>query len=134
MSLLAKSCLCPGLITVISNLITSSGDPPDPETLPFNWLHQYWTGQGFEIYKTNLPVYFRDKTFSHSVLLIYREFEAVLFGIELITNGNSRIYLNPGNMRLPDVADTKIMGYIISQDKSVADDITLYKMDEDDGK
>ena len=39
MSLLAKSCLCPGLITVISNLITSSGDPPDPETLPHAWLH-----------------------------------------------------------------------------------------------
>lgn len=29
MSLLAKSCLCPGLIAFISNLITSSGNPPN---------------------------------------------------------------------------------------------------------
>jgi hypothetical protein len=42
MSLLAKSCLCPGLITVISNLITSSGDPPHINELPYQWLHQYW--------------------------------------------------------------------------------------------
>lgn len=84
MSLLAKSCLCPGLITVISNLITSSGDPPESDSLPFKWLHEYWTGQGFEIYKAQLPNFFRDKTFSSTVLTIYRKFDAVLFGIELI--------------------------------------------------
>ena len=28
-SLMAKSCLCPGLITLISNIIQSSGDPSD---------------------------------------------------------------------------------------------------------
>ena len=130
MSLLAKSCLCPGLITVISNLITSSGDPPDPEALPYNWLHLYWTGQGFEIYKTQLHNFFRGKTFANSVLLIYKKFEAVLFGIELITDQNSRIFLNPGDMQLPLHPNTKIMGYIISQDRSVADDIAVYKVDE----
>lgn len=42
MSLLAKACLCPGLIGIISNLITSSGNPP-PD-LTSRWLKQYWNG------------------------------------------------------------------------------------------
>jgi hypothetical protein len=29
MTLLSKSCICPGLITFMSNLIRSSGEPPD---------------------------------------------------------------------------------------------------------
>ena len=64
MSMLAKSCLCPGLITVICNLITSSGEPPEKEELQAEWLYEYWKGQGFEIYKTQLPVYFHKKHFS----------------------------------------------------------------------
>ena len=28
-SLMAKSCLCPGLVTLISNIIQSSGEPND---------------------------------------------------------------------------------------------------------
>jgi hypothetical protein len=86
MSLLAKSCLCPGLITVISNLISSSGEPPLQEHLPYEWLYQYWQGQGFEIYKTQLPNYFRGKTFCHTVLVIYKKFEAVLFGLEIMAD------------------------------------------------
>lgn len=43
MSLLAKSCLCPGLITVISNLITSSEEPNKKE-IEYEWLEDYWHG------------------------------------------------------------------------------------------
>jgi hypothetical protein len=61
------------------------------------------------------------------VLVIYKKFEAVLFGLELVSDDNERIFLNPGEMMLPLSHDIRIMGYIISQDKGVADDIASYK-------
>ena len=42
LSLLAKSCLCPGLVAMISNLITSSGEPK--ADLESKWLEEYWKG------------------------------------------------------------------------------------------
>ena len=126
MSLLAKSCLCPGLITVICNLITSSGEPPEKEELQADWLYEYWKGQGFEIYKTQLPVYFYKKPFSQVVMTIYRKFGAILFGIEIVEGEDSQIFLNPGNFIIPDNLD-KVLGYIISPDKGVADEISNYK-------
>ena len=36
LSLLAKSCLCPGLVALISNLITSAGEMPDKKILEFD--------------------------------------------------------------------------------------------------
>ena len=46
LSLLAKSCLCPGLVSVISNLITSSGEPPKRSELEnCEWLEEYWKGK-----------------------------------------------------------------------------------------
>ena len=52
MSLLAKSCLCPGLVALVNNLITSSGDAPKKGEVEFEWLEEYMNGKGFEIYKT----------------------------------------------------------------------------------
>lgn len=56
LSLLAKSCLCPGLIALVTNLIKSSADPIekviDKQNDPnFVWLWDYWNGKKFEIYR-----------------------------------------------------------------------------------
>lgn len=59
--------------------------------------------------------------------MIYKKFEAVLFGLEMVSEDNERIFLNPGEMILPTSIDIRIMGYIISQDKGVADEIANYK-------
>jgi hypothetical protein len=48
------------------------------------------------------------------VLIIYKKFEAVLFGIEIISDDQERIFLNPGELKLPENNEEKIMGYIIS--------------------
>jgi hypothetical protein len=74
-----------------------------------------------------LPNFFRGKTFTQAVLVIYKKFEAVLFGLEMVSEDSERIYLNPGDMMLPVSHDIRIMGYIISQDKGVADEIASYK-------
>ena len=56
LSLLAKSCLCPGLVVLITNLIKSSADPkPEVEEKKedpnFEWLYNYWNGKKYEIYR-----------------------------------------------------------------------------------
>jgi len=58
-SLMAKSCLCPGLVTLITNIIQSSGDPPDElmekDQSNWGWLTEYWQGKTFEIYREEIP-------------------------------------------------------------------------------
>ena len=53
MNLLAKSCFSPGIISMLSNLITSAGDiaigNDDKE-----WMKEYTTGMGYEIYRADL--------------------------------------------------------------------------------
>ena len=50
MNLLAKSCFAPGLISLISNLIMSAGEP-DESQFSQPWLPEYAEGMGHEIYR-----------------------------------------------------------------------------------
>lgn len=53
LSLLAKSCLCPGLVALVTNLIKSSADPPPRKQMTardWDWLFNYWQGKKYEIY------------------------------------------------------------------------------------
>ena len=64
MNLLAKSCFAPGLITMVSNLITSAGECDEEEEQ--TWLQEYNVGKGHEIYRQqiNLLKYPDDLSFS----------------------------------------------------------------------
>jgi hypothetical protein len=130
LSLLAKSCLCPGLVALISNLITSSGEPPSKSELESDWLEEYWRGKQFEIYRTHFPPRYIGKTFSWVATNIYRNFRAILFAIEIHDRVPSRIIPNPGEYVITD--RSKVSGYIISEDKSVADEISNLKAGDDD--
>jgi len=73
LSLLAKSCLCPGLIVLITNLIKSSNNPPKEildsrEKKNWTWLHDYWQGKKYEIYRIEIPSTFQGKVFSEIAL------------------------------------------------------------------
>jgi len=69
LSLLAKSCLCPGLVVLATNLIKCSGDPPlsleqkidGKEKETWEWLFDYWTGKTYEIYRVELPPSYVDR-------------------------------------------------------------------------
>ncbi|KAE9006992.1 hypothetical protein PR001_g17078 [Phytophthora rubi] len=68
-SLLAKSCLCPGLVTLISNLFRSS-TLVNRETLT-SWEQEYAEGMALEVYATTLPSVFHGLTFSQACELLY---------------------------------------------------------------
>lgn len=53
-----------------------------------------------------------------------------MFGLELVMGGdNSKIFLNPKNLIIPN--NYKAIGYIIAQDKKVADEIQNFRDQEE---
>lgn len=83
MNLLAKSCFAPGLISLVSNLIASAG-----ETEPFDnseWLRQYITGKGHEIYRVEIDKkkYPDNLKFSQLAEISYTEYSAIVFALEI---------------------------------------------------
>ena len=83
LSLLAKSCLCPGFVALISNLISSSNDPPNKSELEYQWLEEYWKGKAYEIYQIKISQNFAGKSFSWVAEMIYNNFKAILFALEI---------------------------------------------------
>lgn len=57
MNLLAKSCFSPGVIALVGNLITTAGEQ-DTDMFEEEWIKQYMSGMGHEIYRTKLSKFF----------------------------------------------------------------------------
>jgi hypothetical protein len=133
LSLLAKSCLCPGLVVLITNLIKSSSEPADElakkkEDADYKWLYDYWTGKGFEIYRVPIPDSFQEKSFCDIASDVYKNKNLLLFALEIEVNGKAsgEILLNPGNYKLPKPLSRnkfryQYFGYIIADDKASAE-------------
>lgn len=125
LSLLAKSCICQGIISLMSNLITTSNLEYSDTMLDQNkWLEEYSKGKGYEIYQVKLEN-FRGEKFSDLVVKIYNEKGVILFGIniECKDESNNLVLLNPGDFILPYADDINVHGYLFAMDKSTADDI-----------
>lgn len=126
LALLAKSCLCPGLVVLITNLIKSSGEVNDDveerkEEPAFGWLYNYWKGKQFEIYRVSIPKSFAGHMFCDIVSNVYKDRGLLLFALEIVVNGKSGdILLNPGNYKLPKPFswhnEYQYFGYIIAPD------------------
>ena len=70
MNLISKSCFSPGIINLVSNLISSTGD----EELSGNdWLDQYAEGMGHEIYRIKLSHKMEGKTFGEVAAIVYAQ-------------------------------------------------------------
>ena len=84
LSLLAKSCLCPGIIALVSNLImTSNLENINAKLLYSNkWLEEYRKGKGYEIYKINME-FLRGYEFCEIAEIIYLEKSIILFGLDV---------------------------------------------------
>lgn len=137
LSLLAKSCLCPGLVVLITNLIKSSLNNKEIDSLldekkddpNYTWLWEYWEGKKYEIYRIQIPDCYADERFSEIANNVYKERSVLLFALEIVVNrrdnqGKQRnsgdILLNPGNYKLPKPfsGNTKYTyyGYFIADD------------------
>lgn len=131
MNLVAKSCFVPGIISMISNLITSAGDISSDD-FDEDWIKEYTLGMGHEIYRTDLSPRFQQKKFSEVAAIVYNEFNGIVFGLELDVGDQTIIRLNPGSYCIPDTKDNNIKVYLICEDKKVADQVSTYDMSADE--
>ena len=126
LSLLAKSCLCPGLVVLITNLIKSSHDPPKKlesyDSSNWRWLYDYWSGKKYEIYRIEIPPSFADQQFCTIANDVYKEEGLLLFALEIVVNDKQSgdILLNPGQYKLPKPHSSSnkytYYGYIMAAD------------------
>ena len=127
MNLVAKSCFVPGIISMISNLIISAGDVSDGD-FEEEWIKEYASGMGYEIYRTDLSFKFQGKKFSEVAAIVYNEFNGIVFGLELDVGDQTIIRLNPGSYTIPNTEENHIKVYLICEDKKVADQVATYEM------
>ena len=89
LQMLGKSCLCPGINTIIASLITSQKPSTDDieENIPvyFNWYQDYLEGLGNEIYCIKLKSeILHNLTFIDLVRLIYELIGFIVIGTDVI--------------------------------------------------
>lgn len=127
MNLLAKSCFAPGLIAMVSNLITSGGDI-DKEINPSEWFDEYADGMEMEIYAvpiTNTD-YPDNITFQKIAEVAYSEYGAIVFALEIRGTANTEfsqssiIRLNPNKFVFKDWSSYSYLLHMICDSKNVA--------------
>ena len=96
MNLLSKSCLTPGIISLISNLVISSGYRKLSQSNESEWLKEYTEGQQYEIYKYNgVRGELLFSNFEGIAQELYMKYHAILIALEIIYKGGNLIKLNP---------------------------------------
>lgn len=124
MNLLSKSCLLPGIIPLIANLVRSSGADEETDEI---WLNEYLDGSGQEIYRASLNERYKNNTFAQISKEIYKNYGAIAFALEFEIDGKTMITLNPGSFfvekSFEERKDILFYIYVICSDKEVADKI-----------
>lgn len=125
-SLLAKGCMCKGIITLISNLIiTNNFDESIEEQLgKLAWIEEYKNGKDYEIYKIPLD-YLRGYKFNVVVDKIYNEKKAIIFGLNIEDRETKKnlVLLSPMDFILPMNKNVNIYGYLLAKDQGEADEV-----------
>ena len=130
LSLLAKSCLCRGIIALISNLIITNNFEEGIEKQLGNskWIDEYKHGKDYEIYKIPLE-YLRGYKFSICAEKIYNEKKMILFGlnIESKSDNSNIVLLSPMDFIIPIKRDVNVFGYLLAKDQGDADEVTQWE-------
>ena len=96
MNLLSKSCLTPGIISLISNLVISSTAQNSFSKNEPEWLKEYTEGQQYEIYRYNcLEGDLLFYSFPELIQEIYNKFHGILIALEINYHGGTLVKLNP---------------------------------------
>ncbi len=117
LGLLAQSCICPGLSTLVANLFYTS-DFPKLRLLPTQsnaWQDLYIKGASNEIYPARFSRTFSGMTFHDAVLECYQKLGLVLIAIE--DSHTNKCYINPSPSAHPFLTiHSEMNGYFIGQD------------------
>ena len=107
MNLLSKSCMTPGIISLISNLCISRSIDKDFFKNESEWIREYSEGQQYEIIKIYIEDELLNYSFQKLALEIYTQFQSILIAFEVNYKGGTFIKLNPqGNSSLKEIIDS----------------------------
>ena len=124
LNLLSKSCMTPGIISLISNFVITSPYKLDFFKNEQEWLREYAEGQQYEIFKVFIEGNFLNYTFQRLALEIYIKFHSLLIALEIGYKNNSIIKLNPiSNETINDVIISSF-GFF-NRDKTNIDNIDI---------
>ena len=100
LNLLAKSCICPGFSTMVSNLVRSSN--LEASSSMDTWAQEYTLGCGKEIYRAKLSPFFSGKTFSEMANLVFSHLGVCVLAVEIMdAAGVQRAVLFPAKYMIP---------------------------------
>lgn len=126
LGLLAQSCLCPGLSTLIANLFYTS-DFPLFKILPEKnaWQDPYTKGASNEIYPATFSHTFYGMKFHEAARICYQRLGLILLAIEdPVTH---KCYINPSPIAHAKlVITTGMEGYFIGQDLKQVQQVSEY--------
>ena len=104
MGMVATSCFCPGISTMLNNMIISTGEVVG---LTSQWLAEYTTGYSQEVYTVDVAPGFAGWSFHEMVAEAYSLFGICIFAITLkadtATAQVSRTLINPANYTISGV-------------------------------
>ncbi|KAL4487940.1 hypothetical protein ABPG72_022800 [Tetrahymena utriculariae] len=127
--LLAKTCLCPGINTIISFLIAS--DKPDTSVVEKkdedSWINDYIEGMQNEIYRISLnPKVFSGYTFNIVSQHIFKQLRIILFALEVKILEETKLFINPADYLIQDI---EYFGYVIASQQPNNKDILKVKIE-----
>ena len=134
LGLLAQSCLCPGLSTLIANLFYTSDFPArsmgsqDLNSKETSWYELYINGAANEIYTSHFSDSFYGQDFHQAARICFKEFKLMLVAIE----HKGRVYVNPSRTtsRPILVIGENTNGYFIAQNQEQVNVIESYNPDK----
>ena len=105
--LLAKTCICPGINTLISLLITNCKPEykvaTQDELNQVNWVDDYMMGMQNEIYRVLINgSIFEGISFNILAKSIYNEFQYILIAVEVNVLDQYEVFLNPTDYLFDD--------------------------------
>ena len=131
LGLLAQSCICPGISTLIANLFYTS-DFPALTIFKENdaWKEQYISGASNEIYASYFSHQFERKTFHEAAEICYNQLGLILISLEKIEGKVRSCYVNPSTATNPDLViesgEGGMLGYFIGQDSEHVNVVATY--------
>lgn len=131
MNLLAKSCFSPGFIALMSNLITSCAVEDGAESVGAEWVGQYAAGMEHEMYKVSLSEKMEGKTFQEIAKAIYKKTKAIVFALEVRSNGRTVTRLNPAEFVVNNIAKNQVKVYVITPDDTHVERVETIGMNKE---
>ena len=131
LGLLAQSCICPGISTLVANwFYTSDLSALNVFKETTAWKKKYTKGISNEIYTSHFSKYFEQMSFHKAAELSFNQLGLILISVEKIEGKVRTCYVNPSPESYPDVViesgEEGMLGYFIGQDSDHVSIVASY--------